>query len=58
MAVAEKVGNGFLGQFWKSNTFNHIGFNIVLMKRLYKKPNTSLCHDMERRNVNGYKLLY
>ena len=49
----------FLGQVWRrSNTFNHIGFNIVLMKRLYEKPNTSLCHDMKRRKVNGYKLLY
>ena len=46
------------GQFCRSNTFTQIGFNIVLMKRLYEKPNTSLCHDMERRKVNGYKLLY
>ena len=58
LAVARKVRNGFWGQFCRSNTFTQIGFNIVLMKRLYEKPNTSLSHDMERRKVNGYKLLY
>ena len=46
------------GQFCRSNILNQIGFNLILIKRVYEKPNTSLCHDMERRKVKGYKLLY
>ena len=49
---------GFGGSFGGAIPLTTWGFNIVLMKRLYEKPNTSLCHDMDRRKVNLYKLLY
>ena len=49
---------GFGGSFVGAIPLTKLGFNIVLTKRLYEKPNTSLSHDMERRKVNGYKLLY
>ena len=42
---------GFGGSFVGAITLIKIGFNIVLMKRLYKKTNKSLSHDMERRKV-------
>ena len=48
----------FIGCCGEAIPLTKLGFNIVLMKRLYEKPNTSLYHDMERRKVNSYKLLY
>ena len=48
----------FGGSFVGAIPLTKLGFNIVLMKRLYEKPNTSLFHDMERKKVNGYTLLY
>ena len=48
----------FGGSFERAIPLTKLGFNTVLMKRLYEQPNTSLSHDMEWRKVNGYKLLY
>ena len=48
----------FGGSFVGAIPLTKLGFNIILMKRLYEKPNMSLSHHMKRRKVNGYKLLY